>query len=131
VTELVYDEFLACLEKGAYDMFYGEMMVPADRDISPFFKPYKRGLPDVDKGLNYFYLFDNRYGELYDAYKKTQESERKLAFRDAAQYVMDTGAIVPICFEKRQVLTHRGTCAGVDVVWTDVFRNYPEWTLDP
>ena len=46
------------------------------------------------------------------------------------KYVAESAAIVPICFERREVLTHRGVVTGVNATQYDVFHNFTEWTID-
>ncbi len=130
--ELAWDDYIEALEKGDYDMYYGEVRMTPDWDLSYLFKPYKvtSDPDDMDKGMNYANCFDEQYGSLYTAYLGAGEEGRQLAYNEVLNYVMGQCAIAPICFERQQVLTHRGVISGIDATQYDVFNKFYEWTIN-
>ena len=75
---------------------------------------------------------------LQDAWKETKASARGAlavarldeVFQDISRYIAETGIILPVCFERRELLTHRGVATGISATQYDVFHNFNEWTID-
>lgn len=134
--ELSWDDYMTALETGDYDMYYGELRLTPDWDLSYLFEPRDQKTRESDEknetftGRNYASCADTQYGELYAAYLAAAEPDRAEAFAAVLKYVAESAAIVPICFERREVLTHRGVVTGVNATQYDVFHNFTEWTID-
>ena len=134
--ELSWDDYMTALETGGYDMYYGELRLTPDWDLSYLFEPRDQKTRESDEknetftGRNYASCADTQYGELYAAYLAAAEPDRAEAFAAVLKYVAESAAIVPICFERREVLTHRGVVTGVNATQYDVFHNFTEWTID-
>ena len=134
--ELSWDDYMTALETGDYDMYYGELRLTPDWDLSYLFEPRDQKTRESDEknetftGRNYASCADTQYGELYAAYLTAAEPDRAEAFAAVLKYVAESAAIVPICFERREVLTHRGVVTGVNATQYDVFHNFTEWTID-
>ena len=41
-----------------------------------------------------------------------------------------TAPIIPICFEKHQIITHRNVITGMKLSQYNVFLNFPEWNIN-
>ena len=80
-------------------------------------------------GLNYARTTDLRYGELYNDYLAADETERYDKFQEAARYVVESGLLLPLCFERREVLTHRGAVSGMHPTQYDLFHRFTDWTV--
>ena len=126
LRELNWDAYIEALETGDYDMYYGELRLGADWDLAYLFQDKN----DEDPGMNYSGCRDEQYAALYRAYLAADPTLRKQAFTDACRYVVENGGIVPICFEKRQVLTHRGVVSGLSPTQYDLFNNFTEWKIN-
>ena len=138
LRELSWKDYVLALEKGEYDMYYGEIRQTADWNLAYLFEKYDEkvfkydnlGNKWVDVKRNYARCQDSSYAELYYAYLGAGEPDRGATFADACRYLMENGGIVPICYEKRQVLTHRGVVSGISATQYDLFHNFNEWTID-
>ena len=130
--ELTWEDYITALENGDYDMYYGELRLTPDWDLSDLFRvPEKPRKEDEDfVGINYAQNTDKRYCELYSAYLAAAPEAREEAFYEAVRYVTEAGAILPICFERREVLTHRGVISGLSATQYDLFNDFREWTID-
>ena len=124
--ELSWDDYIQALESGDYDMYYGEVRLGADWDLSYLFR-----LPESreDVGRNYAQCADEAYCEQYASYLAAPESERYDAFQKICRYITEGGAITPICFERREILTHRGVVSGLSATQFDLFHDFTDWTL--
>lgn len=132
LRELSWADYITALEEGDYDMYYGELRLTPDWNLSELFRPReerKEGYPF--QGINYGNVRDKHYGELYETYLAAgDESGRLSAFSELCRYVGDTSVILPICFERREVLTHRGVVSGIRATQYDIFHNFKEWTIN-
>ncbi len=129
--ELKWEDYIEALEEGNYDMYYGEVKMNPDWDLGYLFEPYTvtRDPDDMDKGMNYANCFDEQYVNLYNAYLASGEEGRLIAFSEACKYVMENSAIIPICFERQQMLTHRGVISGASATQYDIFNRFYDWTI--
>ena len=132
LRELSWADYITALEDGDYDMYYGELRLTPDWNLSDLFLPRterKEGYPF--QGINYGNVRDKHYGELYAAYLAAEdETARATAFSEVCRYIGDTGVILPICFERREVLTHRGVVSGIRATQYDIFHNFKDWTIN-
>lgn len=130
--ELSWDDYVKALEEGNFDMYYGEVRMTPDWDLRYLFEPYTvtRDPDDMDKGMNYANCFDEKYVALYEAYLAAGEDSRNLAYSEVVKYISENGAIIPICFERQEMLTHRGVVSGINATQYDIFNRFYEWTID-
>ena len=119
--ELAWDDYMAALEDGDYDMYYGEVRLTADWNLAYMF--------EKDGAMNYARCTDTGFAELYYAYLAADETERVTAFNEAMHYLLENGGLLPVCFERMQVLTHRGVVSGLKPTEYDLFNNFAEWTI--
>ena len=129
--ELSWEDYTEALEKGDYDMYYGEVRLGTDWDLSYLFE-----VPGINErlkgewGQNYFRTQDTVYTENYAAFLAAPDTERYERFQTLAHYLMDTAILLPVCFERRQVLTHRGVVSGMIPTQFDIFYNFRDWTVN-
>ena len=132
LRELSWTDYISALENGDYDMYYGELRLSPDWNLSELFRPRetrREGAPFV--GINYANVRDTAYCDLYAAYLAAgDESARAQSFAEVCRYIGDTGVILPICFERRELLTHRNVVSGAKPTQYDTFHNFYEWKID-
>ena len=130
--ELTWADYIERLETGEYDMYYGEIRLTPDWNLSELFRPRTdRSKDETFQGINYARTKDVSYVALYEKYlAEAEPAARNEAFQAINRYVTETGIILPICFERRELLTHRGVATGISATQYDVFHNFYEWTID-
>ncbi len=130
--ELTWADYIAALENGEFDMYYGEIRMTPDWNLSELFRPREdRSKDETFQGLNYAQTRDYSYVNLYEKYLGAlEQSERVECFQAVSSYISETGIILPVCFERREVLTHRGVITGISATQYDVFHNFNEWTIE-
>lgn len=130
--ELTWADYIESLEKGEFDMYYGEIRMTPDWNLSELFRPRENRSRDATfQGMNYARTRDYSYGNLYEKYlAEADEAVRYEIFQDISRYIAETGIILPVCFERRELLTHRGVAAGISATQYDVFHNFNDWTID-
>ncbi len=121
MRELPWNDYVEALEKGDFDMYFGEVMLTADFDLGP--------LLEEDGSLNYGRVTDPGYAERIAVFLAADDARRSAACRDLCQYIVANSPIVPIAFESRDVITHRGVVSGIALSPYDVFCNFADWTI--
>ena len=123
VRQLSWDEYTTAIITGDYDMFYGEVKLTADFNLTDML---------TTNGLKNFYgIKDPSYYEYIHAYlSSTTEEDRALNCDLMCQYIAENAPIVPICFEKQQVLTHREVVSGIEATQYNVFYDLKNWTIN-
>ena len=133
LRELTWTDYINALETGDYDMYYGEIRLSPDWNLSELFRPREKKKDDESdsfSGLNYGNFRDPAYVSLYDTYLAEGDPvARAKAFDEVCRYIGDTAAILPICFERRELLTHRGVVTGISPTQYDIFNKFYDWTI--
>ncbi len=130
--ELTWADYIECLEKGEFDMYYGEIRMTPDWNLSEMFRPRENRSKDLTfQGMNYAQTRDYGYVNLYEKYlAEAEEPARGEAFQAINRYIAETGIILPVCFERRELLTHRGVATGISATQYDIFHNFNDWTIN-
>lgn len=100
---LPWEEYIAALEAGEFDLYYGEVRLGADWNLS--------ALLASDGVLNYGFWADVRTDELLLAYSAA--ADRAAAMRDLCTYLRQQSPILPVCFKTASVLTQEGVLEGL------------------
>jgi len=129
---LSWKDYIEALETGDYDMYYGEIRMTPDWNLSALFTPREKRKENEDfAGINYGNVRDTKYTEYYTAYlEAADDASRYTAFRDVCSYIADTGIIIPVCFERREILTHRNVISDITATQYDLFYNFKDWKMD-
>lgn len=123
LRQLSWEEYSYCINNGEYDIFYGEIKLTADFNLTD--------LLTTNGVKNYCGINDPNYYEYIHAYLSAQtEGERQQTCDYMCQYIAEGAVIVPICFEKQQVLTHRDVVSGIEATQYNVFYNLKNWTIN-
>lgn len=121
IRELPWSDYQEALRAGNFDLYYGEVKLTPDFDLS--------SLLHDGGSLNYGKVSDTNYYTYMDAVYAAAEDERQMKMDQFYQYLLQTAPIIPICFEKQQVLTHRNVVAGMTPVQGNVFHNFTAWDV--
>lgn len=131
LRELSWTDYMTALQAGNYDMYYGEIRLTPDWNLSGMFRPREGKKASEYTGINYGRFHDWTYCNLYETYLAAADFDvRYKAMQDICRYIGDTGAIVPVCFERREILTHRNVITGISATQYDIFYNFKDWTIN-
>lgn len=124
VRELSWEEYNEALEEGTFDMYYGEVKFNPDFDLTE--------LLTEDGTLNFGGISDAAgYNTMIDPILSAKDdASRQVASDLLYQYIANQAPIVPICFERRAIMTHRGVVSGIDASQYNVFRDIQNWTIE-
>ena len=121
VRELAWSEYTTALEQGSFDMYYAEVRLNPDFDLSMLFKP--------DGKLNYGKVNDEMLMELIGSYLAAKADGRKDACANMCAQIINKGYIIPLCFEKHQMITHRGVIEGIKACENNPLLNVQNWKV--
>ena len=122
VSELSWTDYNTALADGDFDMYYGEVKLTADFSLTR--------LLTEDGDLNFCSIEDPTYQDYIYQYLAADDASRKDSCDQMLQYIQDNAPIIPICFEKHQVITHRNVITGMNLSQYNVFLNFPEWNIN-
>ncbi len=121
LKELAWNDYVNALTSGDFDMYYAETKLTGSFSIRPLV--LKNGI------LNYGGFADAVLEEYVEAYMAAPDDTRQRAADMMFKTLTDIAPIVPICFEKQQVITHRGIISGMQPSQYNVFRNFNQWRI--
>ncbi|MEG2072848.1 MAG: ABC transporter substrate-binding protein [Oscillospiraceae bacterium] len=121
LRELPWDSYESALNAGKFDMYYAETKLTADFSL--------RELLAWNGKLNYGKFTDAALETCIADYLAAPENELQYKADLMFKYVTDTAPIVPICFEKQQVITHRGVISGLKPTQYNIFQGIKDWKI--
>lgn len=109
-------------EAGNYDLCYCEVRLNSDFDPSKILS--------ATGSLNYSGVSDEQLEELIAAYlTAADENSRKTACDNMCAYIVNKAYIVPLCFEKHQLISHRGVVEGAKATENNPLYDLNNWTV--
>ncbi len=129
VRELSWADYQAALSDidgdgvpdGDFDMYYAEVKLGADFDLS--------ALLTEGGSMNYGGIADENYATYINSYLAADSLTQQSACSDMLRYIATNAPIIPVCFERHQVITHRNVITGMTVTSSNIFYNISEWTI--
>ena len=121
VQALPWEEYLAALEAGAFDLYYGEVRLTADWDLTD--------LLGTGGGLNYGGYTDPTTDLLLQSFLAAPQENRSAAARQLMVHLQEVCPIAPICFKNNSVLTHPGVAEGICPTASSTFFRLEGWTV--
>ena len=119
VRALPWEEYLAALEGGNFDLYYGEVRLTADWDLAD--------LVGSGGALNYGgYASEFTDSLLLDFAAGLDRSGNA---RRLASQLLEEAPIAPVCFKNYTVLTHPGVAEGISPLPSGGICNLDEWTI--
>lgn len=113
VNAVPYEDYVKALERGNFDIYYGETMLTADFDLRP--------LASAGGALNYGGYEDEAFEAAMAAYRAGGDP--------AAYYTAFASAlpVVPIAFGRAQVVTRAGLLANFEPLPHQLFAGVEDW----
>ena len=112
VRALPWEEYTAALEAGDFDLYYGEVKLTADWDLSQ--------LVSTEGSLNFGGYASSAMDVLLSGYAAAQEP--KSALRSLCRYLQTQAPILPLCFKCSSVVTESGVVEGLSPTAADPFH---------
>lgn len=121
VRELTWEAYKLALEEGDFDMYYGEVKLRNNFDITE--------LVDVDSSLNYTRSTDPMFVTYVNNYLGAAEMSRAPQYEILCKYLADSGAFITIGFEKQQIILHRRVVKGVNPNIGNPLYDFANWEI--
>ena len=122
VNALPWEEYLAALSEGRFDLYYGEYKMTADWDMTPLL--YTGG------SLNYGSWSDPLTDSLLETCYRTDDSSRAGALEAVCRRLQSQTPIVPICFKRTSVLLPYGAVDAITPTAADPFYGLENWVVN-
>lgn len=81
-----------------------------------------------DAALNYGKIDDENYATYINDFLAATDLERPQACCNMLYYIATTTPIIPILFERQEVITHRNVITSMDPTSSNVFFGIENWT---
>lgn len=123
VSALPWDQYLRSLQNGSFDMYFGEVKLTADWDISPMVLP--------GGTLNYGRYSNENTTKLLSAFLSASgEAEQAKAMNALCQNLSAQAPILPVCFKTVSVLLPSGAVENVTPTAANPFYNVADWQVN-
>lgn len=119
VKALPWEEYMAALAAGDFDLYYGEVRLTADWNVTD--------LIGTGGKLNYGGYTSAVTDALLQSFAGA--SDRAYAAQQLCSNLLITAPIAPICFQQDVLLTHEGVVSGMRPTATSIFSGLEEWTI--
>ena len=106
LKKLAWDDYLAALEAGNFDLYLGEVTLTADFDLAP--------LLGQDGALNYGGFASDETDALLEQLRAAQGSARPQAAAQLLDQFQADAPLAPLCFKNHAVLTQWGAVSGLE-----------------
>ena len=122
VRELPWDRFISALQTGDFDMYYGEIMLGADFNLTPLLLP---------GGLNYGKTASTEYRPyLEDFLTARTDDEIRWAAGRLVDEVMINAPFAPILYKRHAVYTPIGAIFGIEPSQSGAFFSFSDWVIN-
>ncbi|MGI5976236.1 MAG: ABC transporter substrate-binding protein [Candidatus Limivicinus sp.] len=129
VQELAWEDYLTALEEGNFDFYYGEVKLRNNFDLTELLQ-----VRDVDEddgntstNLNFSNTTDISYETYMNAYLSAPNMDRAFQYRTLAEFISQNAMLIPIGFEKQQIICHRGVVKGVNANYGNPLYDFVNW----
>ena len=119
VLELPWEEYLAALEAGEFDLYFGEVRLTADWNLTD--------LVGTEGILNYGGYGTDVTDQLLEEFAGAED--RAAAARRLMSQLQTSAPVAPVCFKNYAVLTHPDVVEGLTPAPSGIFRNMENWTI--
>ena len=119
VQALPWEEYLAALAAGDFDLYFGEVRLTANWDLTD--------LLGTAGALNYGGFTDPAMDALLLTFAAA--GDQTAAFRVLASQLLSSAPIAPVCFKSYTVLTHPGVVEGMGPSVSSTFFGVENWAV--
>lgn len=119
VNALPWEEYTAALAAGNFDLYYGEVRLTADWNLT--------SLLGSGGSLNYGHWSDPQMDQLLSAYASA--ADRASAMQNLCAYLRNQAPILPICFKSTSVLMQNDVVEGLTPTMMEPFYNLTDCTI--
>ena len=123
VRELPWDSFTAALKSGDFDIYYGEIVLGADFDLSTLLLPNSKHNYGGTGSTDYLTYID-------DFLSAKTDVGVKAAAKQLCDEISQEAPFVPIIYKRYAIYTPSGAISGMSPSISGIFSNFTDWTID-
>lgn len=121
LTKLSWEDYLAALQQGNFDLYLGEVRLTADFDLT--------ALITAGGSLNYGGYSDSEAAQLLQAYRAASGQGRDLSARRLCERLAEEPPFAVLCFKNWSVLTQWSTVSNITPTQQNVFYQFWNWEI--
>ncbi len=123
LTKLPWDAYKAALESGSFDMYYGDVCLPADFDLSELLAP--------GGSLDYGHVGHSEYLSRIESFLAAAgEDEEKDAAKKMCAYIAEFAPILPVLYRQLNVHTNKNVVSNMKPTQSNIFYGLTEWKIN-
>lgn len=122
MKEVDYNSYLDALQKGEYDLYYGEVRLCNDWDLTC--------LLSENGELNYSGIRDPSLTGYIQSFLSSNGDTLQANTQTLCEYLAQTAPITAVCFERTEVLYHRGVLSTINPIQENIFNDMDKWKVD-
>lgn len=115
-------------EEYDFDMYYGEVKLRNNFDLTELLQV--RDEDNMRTNVNYTRSKDEGYINLIEKYLAASDQNRFEAYYELSQYISTQALIIPIGFEKQQIVCHRAVIRGLNPNIGNPLYGFDNWTIE-
>lgn len=120
VKKLPWADYLSALEKGAFDLYLGEVKLTADFDPSPLLG---------NGALNYGRFVHADTAALLAAFRTAKGEARPSAAKALYEHLEEQAPFMVLCFKNGSVLSQWGQVTGMTPTQQNLFHGFASWEI--
>ena len=122
VRELPWEQFTDALDNGNFDMYYGEIMLGGDFDLSPLLLPGP---------LNFGRTASTHFQMYIDSFLSARgQLEIEFASALLLEEIKVNAPFAPVLYKRHAIYSPLGAISGAEPNQSSIFHNFTEWTID-
>lgn len=122
LTKLSWDDYMAALTSGSFDMYYGDVSLPADYDLTELLSP--------SGSLNYGHVGNSEYkSHIEDFLSASSEEDEKEAAKKLCAYIGEYAPIIPVLYRQYNVHTNKNVVSGMKPTQSSIFYGLNGWKI--
>jgi len=123
VRELPWEDYLAALQAGNFDLYYGEIMLNADFNLSPLLLSGSQ--------INYGRTASSDYAPFVEEFLTARsDNEVRYAAKRLCDEISEYAPFAPVVYKKQAIYFPMGAISGAAPSQSGVFYDFTNWTID-
>lgn len=123
VKSLSWSDYTSALEKGNFDLYYGDVCLPADYDLTELLSP--------SGALSFGHIGSTSYITYINAFlKASSDTARTAAAKALCDEIYTNAPIVPVLYRQYAVHTNRNIVTGLNPTQSSLFYGLTSWKIN-
>ena len=122
LTKYSWDNYKTALENGSFDMYYGDVCLPASYDLTELLSP--------GGSLDYGHAGNGEYQSRIEKFlaASTRDGETDAAKKMCA-YIAEYAPIIPVLYRELNVHTNKNVVSGMKPTQSNIFYGLTGWEI--